>query len=99
MTATRRDFIHTMGAGLTAAGASASGLACASGDSSGSEALLSPDPDHLEPAPIGIDRLPLEWHQATTQRLKERIAELNADCIMLRTDQNSGNQPAIPSGQ
>ncbi len=87
----RRDFIKTMGAGLASAGAAATTLACASDTSiaSGeSESLLVPNPDHLEPAPLGYDRLPLEWHQGRTRVLKERIASTGAAAILLTTDQN-----------
>ncbi len=79
-----------MGVGLAAAGTSANALACAStqGESGGSEALLVQDPDHLQPAPLGSDRLPLEWHQATTRRLKQRIEDLDVRAILLRSDQN-----------
>jgi len=53
-----------------------------------SERLLQPDPGHLEPAPIGYDRLPLEWHQARATALKERLAERRVDAIVLSNDQN-----------
>lgn len=91
----RRDFIRRMGSGLAASSAAAAGLACAPAEpgsqasSSGdSERLLVRDPDHLEPAPIGYDRLPLEWHQARARTLKERVADRGADAILLSNDQN-----------
>jgi hypothetical protein len=62
MPTSRRAFIRDMSAGLAAAGAAASSLACATGTSaspSDSERLLVRDPDHVEPAPLGMDRLPL----------------------------------------
>lgn len=53
-----------------------------------SERLLVPNPDHLDPAPLGYDRLPLEWHQERTRTLKERIDNLGVSAILLSTDQN-----------
>ncbi len=91
MASSRRDFIRTMGAGLAGAGAAASNLACATaaapaqGDS---ERLLEPNPDHVEPAPLGMDRLPLSWHQGAARRLKEEVAGTGADAILLQSDQN-----------
>lgn len=55
---------------------------------SGSEALLRANADHVEPAPIGTDRLPLAWHQERTRLLKERAGELGADAIVLQRDPN-----------
>ena len=78
-----------MGAGLAGAGVAASNLACADDGMSGdSERLLETNPDHVDPAPLGYDRLPLEWHQQTTQRLKERVEALGVDAILLGSDQN-----------
>ena len=91
MQASRRDFIRTMGAGLAGAGTAAGALACASeaGIAAGeSERLLVPNPDHVDPAPLGYDRLPLEWHQARTRTLKERVAPLGVSAIILTSDQN-----------
>jgi Xaa-Pro aminopeptidase len=92
---TRRDFIHRMGAGLAASSAAATALACAvpgndepQGPIGDSEALLRPDPAHLEPAPLGYDRLPLSWHQDRARILKERAAEKGADAVLLSSDQN-----------
>jgi Xaa-Pro aminopeptidase len=94
MTSSRRDFIRTMGTGLAAAGTAASALACsapedpATGASGESEGLLAPDPDHLEPAPLGYDRLPLSWHQARARELKSRVAETGARAVVLGNDQD-----------
>jgi Xaa-Pro dipeptidase len=102
MTTSRRHFIRKMGTSLAAAGSAASVLACtpqggsrASGDctfppttSGNSELLLRPDPDHLEPAPLGYDRLPLEWHQARATELKSRVADRGVGAIVLSSDQN-----------
>ncbi len=88
----RREFMGTMGAGLAAAGTSASAMACSTNQDamglSDSEALLVSDPMHVEPAPVGYDRLPLAWHQAAARRLKERLTDLDLTTILLRTDQN-----------
>jgi Xaa-Pro aminopeptidase len=89
-----------MGTGLAAAGTAAGALACTPWDpengkptglsSSGdSEALLRPDPDHLEPAPQGYDRLPLEWHKARARTLKARLNERGIGSILLGNDQNA----------
>ena len=90
MSTSRRQFIHQMGTGLAAASSAAGALACTSGQQSSgdSEHLLQPDPDHLEPAPLGYDRLPLEWHQARARELKARVADLGVDAILLGNDQN-----------
>ncbi len=91
MNASRRDFIRQMGVGLAGAGAAASGLACTdSGAPAPGESaqLLVDNPDHVEPAPRGYDRLPLEWHQRQAARLKERAAERGADGVLLTGDQN-----------
>ena len=93
---TRPDFIRRMGSGLAASSAAVSALACtptdaATGQFAGnSEALLvpDPDPDHVEPAPLGYDRLPLEWHQERARLLKSRIADRGADAIVLTNDQD-----------
>jgi Xaa-Pro aminopeptidase len=68
-----------------AAGAAGSGRGSTG---SGSEALLVANPDHVEPAPVGYDRLPLEWHQERTRLLKERAGELGAAAIVLERDPN-----------
>jgi len=100
MSTPRRRFIRQMGAGLAAAGAAAGSLACqpdqsgrGRGDgrldvSGNSESLLVRDPDHVEPAPMGYDRLPLEWHQGRARALKERVADRGVDAIVLGNDQN-----------
>ena len=95
MTSSRRDFIRKMSTGLAASSTAAFTLACAppedgpqtltAGDS---ERLLRPDPNHVEPAPIGYDRLPLEWHQMRVRNLKGRLADRRADAILLSSDQN-----------
>lgn len=87
----RRDFIRQMGTGLAGVSAAASGLACADPNStapSDSERLLVDNPDHVEPAPVGMDRLPLEWHQRATRRLKERVAADGIQAVLLTGDQN-----------
>ena len=85
-----------MGAGFAMAGAAAGALACApeergSGQArdGGSEALLESNPDHLEPAPLGYDRLPLAWHQDRVRVLKQRLDSRGVDAILLSNDQNA----------
>jgi len=101
MSTSRRHFIRQMGAGLASAGAAAGALACTpQADGSGfygsallrhsgdSEGLLRRDPDWVEPAPLGYDRLPLEWHQGRIRVLKERLADRGMGAILLGNDQN-----------
>jgi len=96
MTTARRDFIRRMATGMANAGAAVSELACVPLDdgfqglsSGGSERLLQRNPDHVEPAALGYDRLPLEWHQARARLIKERVANRDVDAIMLSNDQNT----------
>jgi len=78
-----------MGVGLASAGLAAEHLSCSSGNiHGGSESLLIQNPDHPEPAPKGIDRLPLSWYQNTVKRLKNRVAEKGIDAILLERDLN-----------
>ena len=85
----RRDFIRRMGAGLASAGVAAEYLTCSSANiGGGSEKLLVQNPDHPEPVPKGVDRLPLSWYQNTVRRLKERVAEKGIDAILLERDVN-----------
>jgi len=101
MTTSRRHFIRQMGAGLATAGSAAGALGCtpqegelapgargAASQGGNSELLLRPDPDGLEPAPLGYDRLPLEWHQARARELKARLADRGVSAIVLGNDQN-----------
>jgi Xaa-Pro aminopeptidase len=91
-----------MGGGLAAAGSAAAALSCTPQDEGvdpagrgsdvgylgDSESLLQPDPDWLTPAPLGYDRLPLEWHQARARGLKARTADRGLTAIILGNDQN-----------
>ena len=95
MTTSRGDFIRKMGTGLASSRISDSTLADARhGDgqesltSGNSERLLPQHPDHGEPAPVGDDRRPLEWHQMRTRTLKERLTDCGAEAVLLNTDQN-----------
>ena len=95
MSTTRRDFIRRMGSGLASASAAATALACVPPDegaqtlsASDSERLLQRDPDHVEPAALAYDRLPLEWHQERARLIKARVADRGADAILLSNDQN-----------
>ncbi len=79
---TRREFFKQSGAMSLSA---AVGASCAPGGQSaggaGSAAMLVSRPEHLEPATV--DRLPLEWHQATVQRLQEKLGERGLDGIWI----------------
>jgi Xaa-Pro aminopeptidase len=85
MKLTRRSLIQSVGLSLAAAGVASRSLAKTSGQS---EALFVTDRDHPEPAPMGYDRLPLSWYQATTRRLKERLKPQGIDAIVLQRDPN-----------
>jgi Xaa-Pro dipeptidase len=103
MTSSRRVFIRQMGTGLAAAGSAVGALSCMpqeDGSAPGgrkpfgeilgnSETLLRRDPDQVDPAPMGYDRLPLEWHQERARTLKERVANRGVDAILLSNDQNA----------
>ena len=93
MTNSRQDVIRKMATRLAAASAATSAMVDASLQnaltSANSELLLDENIDHLEAAPIGYDRLPLEWHQTRSGKLKERLANSRAvDAILFSTDQN-----------
>ena len=102
MGTSRRDFIQQMGAGFATAGSAAAALAgcdpvadatanatAAPGAPGESERLLVADPLHLEPAPLGTDRLPLAWHQERTRELKRRLDPRGVDAVLLSNDQNA----------
>jgi len=84
----RRTFIKNMGLGLASTGLAAKGLvSCAEKNATGSsESLFVTDRVHPEPAPIGYDRLPLDWYKQTVQRLKDRLP--GVDGILLESDKN-----------
>ncbi|MBS1977554.1 MAG: aminopeptidase P family protein [Bacteroidetes bacterium] len=86
MTSDRRSFLRNMGLGLAAASLSAEGLAAT--PAGGSESLFVTDRVQPTPAPIGYDRLPLEWYKATTQRLKDKLKSKGVDAILLESDLN-----------
>jgi len=103
MGSSRRHFIRQMGGGLAAAGSAVSALACTDpegtaaagarrpfGDLDGnSEGLLRRDPDQVEPAPQGYDRLPLAWHQERARTLKAQVEDRGLSAILLSNDQNA----------
>ncbi|MDP1859118.1 MAG: M24 family metallopeptidase [Gemmatimonadaceae bacterium] len=87
----RRDFVRTMGLSLAAASSAASTLAAEPTDEQGapgSERLLVSNPYHPKPAPVGVDRLPLEWYQATSKRLRTKARARGVDVILLQSDTN-----------
>ena len=88
MTNQRRSFIKNMGLGIAATGLAAEGLASCSAAKAegGSENLFIERADQPEPAPLGYDRLPLEWYHSTVQRLKDRLPQV--DGILLESDKN-----------
>ncbi len=87
MNLTRRNFVKSMGLGLTGLGLGAKLMSCSSQPhESQSEKLLVKDPDH--PGPATYDRLPLSWYKETVSRLKEKVAELGVDGILLQNRWN-----------
>ena len=86
---TRRDFVRTMGLSLAASAAASAELA-AMGDAprGGSERLLVPNPYHPTPAPVGVDRLPLAWYKAASNRLRQAAKARGVHAILLQTDTN-----------
>jgi len=85
---TRRGFIRELGAGLATAGAAAEALAQTRASGAGSEKLLLRNPHQPEPAPVGHDRLPLDWYKAAAARLREKAAARGVDAVLLGTDAN-----------
>ncbi len=91
MSTSRRDFLRNAGIGFATAGMALDNLACATAvqkEESASEKLLIDRPGQPDPAPMGYDRLPLDWYQAATRRLKEKVAEKGVDAVLLSTDTN-----------
>jgi len=86
MELSRRALIQSIGVGVAGVGTASRALAKSSGDS---ERLFVKDRKHPEPAPMGYDRLPLGWYQATTQRLKDRLKSEGIDAIVLQRDVNA----------
>jgi len=77
----RREFIATTGAGaaVTVSGAGAV-MAAPAAAAQKSAALFLPDSG---PAPATFDRLPLEWHQARAQKLRDKLAENGYEGMLL----------------
>ena len=86
----RRDFVRTMGLSLAASAAASADLAALPDDAppQGSERLLVPNPHHPTPAPVGTDRLPLEWYKATCRRLRAAAKARGVDAVLLQADPN-----------
>jgi Xaa-Pro aminopeptidase len=85
MQLSRRSLIRNVGLGLAGANAAVSALAASRGES---EDLFTDDRVHPTPAPKGFDRLPLEWYQATTRRLKDRLKPEGIDALVFQRDVN-----------
>jgi Xaa-Pro aminopeptidase len=86
----RRLFLKQTGLGVAGLGlgAAAAGTSLAAPVKGSSEKLLIKDPDHPQPAPKGVDRLPLEWYKAAVGRLKERVAARGVEVIVLEDSWN-----------
>ena len=91
MSSSRRDFMKNAGIGFATAGLALENLACAPASQtveSASEQLFVQRPGQPEPAPIGYDRLPLDWYKSTSRRLRDKAAERGVDVVLLSTDTN-----------
>jgi Xaa-Pro aminopeptidase len=86
MSTTRRGFIREMGAGLAAITSAAEALAQGGPAQAGSERLLVDRPGQPEPAPVGVDRLPIEWYKGAARRLKAKAAARGLDAVLLQSD-------------
>lgn len=87
MTNNRRTFIKKIGLSIAATSLAADNLVSASSlPPGGSENLLVNNRVHPDPAPLGYDRLPLDWYKATVQRLKDKLK--GVDAILLENDLN-----------
>lgn len=86
----RRGFIRDIGAGLVASSIASQALAQATAGAkrSGSESLLVNNPYHPEPAPLGVDRLPLNWYKRQAARMREAAAGRGVDAVVFGTDDN-----------
>jgi len=92
MNSDRRTFIKRMGLSIAATSLAAGNLACTDSSSSlagNSESLLATREGQPEPAPIGYDRLPLEWYKANTQRLKDKLNPRGIEAILIQNDINA----------
>jgi Xaa-Pro aminopeptidase len=87
MSTSRRTFIRNLGVGLATAQAAAGDLAAQTG-ASASEKLLAPRAHQPAPAPVGYDRLPLDWYKAAARRLREAAGARGLDAVLLQTDHN-----------
>lgn len=86
MASSRRRFLQHLGLGVAAVQAAASELAAQGGGAS--EKLLAPREGQPEPAPVGYDRLPLDWYKRASRRLREAAGERGLDAVLLQTDHN-----------
>ncbi len=87
--ASRRDFIRNIGAGMAASSAASESLAQSlTRKRSGSEALLVDNPHHPEPAPLGVDRLPLAWYKGQSARMRVQAEARGVDVVVFGTDDN-----------
>ena len=78
-----------MGRGLATAGVAAARVVeASSAREGGSQKLLVPNPNQPAPAPVGYDRLPLEWYQGAARRLKAQAAARGADAVLLLDGDN-----------
>ncbi|MBK8248510.1 MAG: aminopeptidase P family protein [Gemmatimonadetes bacterium] len=85
----RREFVRRVGVGLTASSLATEALLADEQQARrGSERLLVDNPRQPEPAPRGVDRLPLAWYQGQSRRLRATARERGVDAILLQSDVN-----------
>ena len=80
--------MRDLGLGLAATQAAAAELAFAQPGGSASEKLLVERAGQPQPAPVGSDRLPLEWYKSAARRLRDAAAARGLDAVLLQTDHN-----------
>ena len=88
MQVSRRELIRNMGLGIAGASVASRALANIQGELE-SESLFVNDRSHPTPAPVGYDRLPLDWYKAATRKLKDRLRPEGIDAILLQRDVNA----------
>jgi Xaa-Pro aminopeptidase len=81
---TRRHFLKGTGLGLAGLQLGAPKALLSKPIEPGESAkLLIKDPDHPQPAPKGVDRLPLDWYKKTVSQLKDKVKPLGVQVIVL----------------
>ncbi len=84
MKISRRHFMRSVGIGIPGIGLiSRKSLLPSQSIPKKSKNLLVKNPEHPEPAPLGVDRLPLNWYKDTVKRLKKKVADQGIDAVVI----------------